>query len=395
MWTLVAGILALSAVDVTVKPLVGPEVVGQLTELTSDKVVIETAEGAKSFDRAELLTVSRRSESATDDVPAVWIDLTDGSRLLATSYSVKSRRVAMTLVGGRKLETTTRAIRSVRFKKPSAAVDEAWQTLAASDVEGDVIVFRASATSLDQLDGVLHDVSADEVQFALDDDDPVPVDRARVEGVIYFHATRSSSKPVCSVADAFGSTWQVKSLELGESGVAISGASGVKLTLPLEEISAFDFSAGNLVYLSDLEPTSVEWTPFLESPAAAERLAKWNRLRRDESFDGGKLRLGKTEYNKGLAIHSRSEIVYRLTDDFEQLKMVAGIDDRQRPGGNVELVIWADNKQIFKRTITGEMAPMPLEFSIAGVKRLKILVDFGEVLDIRDHLDLCDARITK
>ncbi len=74
---------------------------------------------------------------------------------------------------------------------------------------------------------------------------------------------------------------------------------------------------------------------------------------------------------------------------------MAGIDDRVRPAGNVRLVISGDDRELFAQTVTGSDEPLALNVDITGVKRLKILVDFGEQLDLADCLDLCDARITK
>jgi hypothetical protein len=45
--------------------------------------------------------------------------------------------------------------------------------------------------------------------------------------------------------------------------------------------------------------------------------------------------------------------------------------------------------------VTGRDKAFPVDLDITGVKRLKILVDFGEEMDIADHLNLCDARLTK
>jgi hypothetical protein len=100
-------------------------------------------------------------------------------------------------------------------------------------------------------------------------------------------------------------------------------------------------------------------------------------------------------YSKGLAIRSRTELMYRLTDDFRQFHAIVGIDDHVRDGGNVDLVISGDGKVLFSRNITGRDEAVPVDLDITGVKRLRILVDFGQELDIADHLNLCDARITK
>ena len=89
------------------------------------------------------------------------------------------------------------------------------------------------------------------------------------------------------------------------------------------------------------------------------------------------------------------ELVYLLTEDFRRCQALVGIDDRVREGGNVRLVISGDDKELFSQAITGHDEPFPLDLDITGVKRLKIVVDFGDELDIADHLNLCEARLTK
>ena len=64
----------------------------------------------------------------------------------------------------------------------------------------------------------------------------------------------------------------------------------------------------------------------------------------DRNFDGGPLQLGGTPYRKGLALHGRTELVYRLPDRFSRFRAVAGIDDAVRPGGKVRLVVRGDDK---------------------------------------------------
>jgi hypothetical protein len=74
---------------------------------------------------------------------------------------------------------------------------------------------------------------------------------------------------------------------------------------------------------------------------------------------------------------------------------MVGIDDAVRDAGHVELVISGDDRVLFSRTVTGQEKGFPVELDITGVRRLKILVDYGEQMDIADHLNLCDARLTK
>jgi len=67
----------------------------------------------------------------------------------------------------------------------------------------------------------------------------------------------------------------------------------------------------------------------------------------DRALFGGPLQLPREAngratpawpYAKGLAIHSRTKIVYRLPREFRSFSAIAGIDSRVRPAGNVRLV---------------------------------------------------------
>jgi hypothetical protein len=60
-------------------------------------------------------------------------------------------------------------------------------------------------------------------------------------------------------------------------------------------------------------------------------------------------------------------------------------------------VIIGDNKQLYRKEIAGQQSDelTPIEFSIDGVRRLRIIVDYGDNLDIGDQLILGNARIIK
>ena len=117
--------------------------------------------------------------------------------------------------------------------------------------------------------------------------------------------------------------------------------------------------------------------------------------RRDRTLSGKALVLANQSFPKGLAIHSRTTLVYRLTAPHKSFQAVAGIDPQMGDNGHVELVVRGDDKELFRQAISGKDEPITMNVDITGVRRLSILVDFGQQLDIADHLHLCNARITK
>jgi hypothetical protein len=170
---------------------------------------------------------------------------------------------------------------------------------------------------------------------------------------------------------------------------------GLEITCPCEQVVRIDFSQGKIVYLSDLEPESIEWTPYFGSAQQPPALARLFAPRTDRGLEPGPLLLDGKRYEKGLALHSRTRLVYRLPGRFRRFKATVGIDDRVRPRGNVRLAIHGDERLLLETTITGTDPPQQLDLDLTGVRRLAILVDYGDDLDLADHLDLCDARVVK
>ncbi|HSG70030.1 MAG TPA: NPCBM/NEW2 domain-containing protein, partial [Planctomycetaceae bacterium] len=161
-------------------------------------------------------------------------------------------------------------------------------------------------------------------------------------------------------------------------GLKISGAfAGVRLV---------DFRPGRLVYLSEMKPRSEDYTPFFD--------VVW-KIRNNQNFDGGAIRVGGKSYERGLCIHSRTLLSYRLAGEFRQFQAVMGIDELVGQKGHVRVTIKADARVLFEGDVSGGADPLPLDYDVAGVRDLEILVDFGEDLDIADHLALADARLIK
>jgi hypothetical protein len=170
---------------------------------------------------------------------------------------------------------------------------------------------------------------------------------------------------------------------------------GLQRTRPLASIAKIDYSEGKVLYLSDLKPESSEWTPYLGKRSDLPSRATYFGPRSDQGLRSGPMEVEGKVYAKGLALHSRTTLVYRLPGRFHRFKALAGIDDHVRPQGNVRLIIRGDDQMLKEITIAGNQASEAIDLDLNGVRRLTILVDFGEDADVADHLDLCEARILK
>jgi hypothetical protein len=396
-YAFIAGLLLQSGVEVDVKPLTGPSLRAEWVGVEGDAMVMLQDGQPQKLPMSGLWEVV---PVAPTETPAalitVWVELVDGSQLLATAYQVADGLAKMKLASGETLEIRTRAIHSVRFRdhSTSPALAKQWQEIAAEKHSGDVIVIRRQE-SLDHLDGALGNVSDETVNFEFDGD-RIDVNRQKLDGLVYYHPLAGDLPDrVCQLLDASGSTWSVQSLAFSDGKIELTSPAGVKAMVPVQRLGKLDFSAGNAVWLSDLEPESVQRRPFVASRLPQPSLERLFQPRRDSGMTGKPLMLDGATYAKGLAMTSRTEMVFRLTEDFRYFHALVGIDDAVRDGGNVELVISGDDRVLLDRTVTGREKAIPVELDITGVRRLKILEDFGEEMDIADHLNLCDARLTK
>ena len=379
------SLIALSAVPVEVRPLAGPSLRGELVECSLEAVVLQTDGGPQRLDVARLQEIVAVNAAKPADRPVtVWVELIDGSLICGDKYTAVAGLATVSTMTGQNLSIRTAAIHAVRFRDYASApqLADRWRQVATAKATGDSLVVRRG-DNLDQVTGVIRDVTDEVVQFEADGD-VIQAKRAKLEGLLYYHPATGELPPRSAlVTDVSGTQWSVKSLRKADERLEIVSVAGVPVSLPLADLSRIDFSSGNSQWLDALEPESVQWRPFIET--------KFDR----RLVCLGPCLLAGQAYDHGLRVQSRTELVFRLTGDFRQFQALVGIDDRVRPAGNVQLVVSGDDKELFSQTITGSDEPLALGLDITGVKRLRILVDFGEQVDIADFLNLCDARITK
>lgn len=395
---LLSAALAAGAVEFEAQTVDGQSAVGRIAQLNAQQLVLETSGGPSAFALNTLAGLTRKpAPPAADRKLSIRVELVDQSLLSASDYTVRGGVAQLVVSGGAKLEVPTRAIRWVRFATAADAdekLTKQWSEITETKADGDLLVVRKSG-ALDYLEGVLGDIDADKCNFELDKE-PVPVPRAKVEGVVYFHSAAVELPDAAGRLHLLdGSRLAIGKVELADDKINVSTPSGVTLSLPLEDVSRFDFSSGKIAYLSDLDPESATHVPYLgfaEEPAA---LREFYKYRRDIGFEQNPLRLDGKTYRKGLSLASRSLLVYRLPGKFRLFRGTIGIDDSVRETGDVHVAIKGDGKTLWEGEVRGVDPARELELEIVGVKRLEVLVDYGGGLDVGDRLDLCEARVTK
>jgi len=396
MWTLIgACLLGVALPEVELKTVGGQSARGTLLELDAQHSALQTPAGRSRWELQNLAAITVIAPQTGPSVPsAVSVEMVDGSKLAAETFTAEKGRARVRLAGGETIELAVGDIRWVRFVPLTEAVASQWSKIVASATASDILVVRRD-DGVDYHRGVLRGVTDEAVEFELDGE-RLPVRRSKVFGLVYHHVSgRELPEPIGVLQDRSGSTWTLQTVALAGDQVEWTTLLGVKQKRPLAAVARLDFSRGKVVYLSDLKPDSVQWVPYFGMGKELPTRMAWYAPRQDQNLQSGPLQIDGKRYAKGLAMHSRTELVYRLADRYRRLVAVAGIDDTARPRGSVRLVIRGDDRVLFDAVVAGADPAKPVDLDMTGVRRLSILADFGDDLDVGDHLDLCEARLLK
>jgi hypothetical protein len=389
---LLTALLTAAPPNVEIQTLNGQTIAGPIAAISAERIAVDGPNGQVEFKTDELAGLQTKAPAAAGPAAGVWVELVDGSSLAGQSFPARGDRAQLRL-GSQALDLSRKDLAAVRFQRPTDALAAEWTRVLEAKIAGDLLLIRKNDT-FDYHKGVIGDVTDNEVQFELDGD-RLPVKRAKLAGLVYYQPPgRSLPDGLCRITDVDGSQWTAHTVALAEKLLWTTPA-GVRMSRPLPEVRRIDFASDKVIYLSDLQPDSSDWKPFFPLEKELPSLAQFYGPRSDCNLRGAKLQLGGRQYAKGLAIHTRTTLVYRLPDRFRRLKATAGIDDQFRPNGVVRLVIRGDERVLVEATVTGKDSPQAIDVDLTGVRRLTIVADCGEGLDVGNHLLLCEARVIK
>ena len=160
---------------------------------------------------------------------------------------------------------------------------------------------------------------------------------------------------------------------------------GQDVNLPATDVQDVRFRGGRVTYLSDLDPSKVEESPFFG------RKFPW---RRDVGLLGEPLKMDGTPFERGVAVHSRSSLTYDLNGRYATFEALVGFDDASMGKGRVDCRVFADGKEIYANPdLRADAPPVKLSLPVAGAEQLRLLVDFGKGQDTGDRVIWADARL--
>lgn len=375
-----------------VKKLDGTALTGEITALSAKEVQVKTADKTQTISLQEVMgidwTVAPRP---SPHVPYLRVKLTDGTTVYCLAFGLKAKTVDLVLLSGQTVQTSLDHLHHVVCDAHDTAALAAFDALLADAPTQDVIRLQSKDDpSVNLFEGVIQGANdaGNRLLFKAKELDRVStIDTARLRG-LYFSRTGTGPGPkaIARVHDSFGDVFVATAFTTTPAGCEVTTQAGIKVTLPQVAVQKFDLTLGKLAYLSDLEPTRVEETPIL---------ADLFHLRKDKNLEGGPLSVGRKVYTKGLALHSKTVLEYDVAG-YATFRCVLGLDDAMAGSAHAVVRIDGDGKELLSTMVSSrDNKPQDISISIKGVQKLRITVDYGEDLDLGDHVDLADARIIK
>lgn len=373
------------APDVEVTSLSGASASGSLQSLNKTVAKIKAGQTEKDLPLSNILNMRfpKNRPQRSLELP-LTIRLTDGSIFPTQSLQSNERQVKVSGDQTGELILPARNVASIRFGALNSNIRDSWEKLLNGENTKDLLVVQKENV-LDYIDGVVGSITEEKIQFFTGEDE-VSVNRSRVFGVIYSRPPSPEVSPYCAIRLTDAGVLNASAITFTGTEFTATLLGGTRARFTPQSIANLDFSQGKVRYLSDLEPRNIEYTPFFDTV--------W-KYRKDRHRDGGPLRVGGKEYTRGLYIHSKTLLQYRLKGDYRNFRAIMGIDESVPGIGFVYVEIKGDGRILYSGNVRSSDSPVELNLDVDGVREFEVLVDFGDNLEICDHLDLCEARFIK
>ena len=220
------------------------------------------------------------------------------------------------------------------------------------------------------------------------------IELPRVRGIAFSSDLTSLPSPhkpriLVSLSDGSQLTGWSASREPG-GPLRLSSVLASTLELPLADVAAIRFLDGRATYLSDLPPAESRLAPYF-GPATDALPGH------DQNAVGGPLVVRGREQCKGLGTRSESHVAYELDGRYRLFLGTVAIDDYARGKGSVRFAVDVDGTRVWTSAlVTGNSRPVSVgPIDVSGKHRLALVVEYGELADVDDWGDWCDAIVIR
>ncbi len=393
------GIIGLAG-EVVVTTLDGQQIRGELIEISSKTLTLMTNDQLKTLAREELLELEQTADQEYFpplNEKQMIVTLVNGSQMKVTKLERKTAEIMMSGALIDEIKLTPGDLSDVLIEPLPGELIGRWYELKKQQQSNlgagsDYLVVKKN-DNLDFVSGVVGNINEKGVEFLLGERTAV-VPWEKLFGVIFLQKQLSTPRGYVVMQTRDGLKVNVETVEFlaGTYRCKVLGQSMVSINP--ESLERIDFSAGKIKFLSDLAPVIVELTPFFDR--------RWEPGF-DRNTHGKPLMIGLNSYRKGVSLHAKTEMTYRLAGAYREFQCQAGLDQSINPRiGDVNLTIKGDGKVLFEQNFSVQstrsqyVRPQSIRVNLTGINDLTFLVDFGsDRIDIGDTLNLADAKLLR
>jgi len=390
-------LLALSALpQADVSLIDGGAHQGVLSAWAGDHVELAVGDETVSVPTAAILEMQFPDAARVDPLTPLRsseVRLTDGSLIYCKNVSVMQRTAHIESVAAGQFELPLKQVRSLRLAEIDEKVRDRWLELIARDTRGELLVVR-NGDALDFVPAVVGDIKADAIQVLVNDRD-VELPRQRVFGIVFPNAAASPVNSTCQLSLDSGDEIQLAGVSLDGESLEAQLAGGAAVTIPVARVRAAGFGRDRMRYLTSLQETAAY------EPVGVITSEVTQQVRKNQNSLGGTLKVGRTNYARGLWIHSGTTLRYRLNREYRELRAVMGLDRSAEKCAafqpSVHVVITGDTDVLVDAVVAWNDDPVDLVLDVDGVRDLTIRVTPAREMTLGacEHLVLADPRVIK
>ncbi len=281
-------------------------------------------------------------------------------------------------------------VKSVRFFKKGNSVDllDKFKTVREKSKENNNVDYLVLKNG-EVLYGIIEELGPKRVYIG-SELGKIDIDNKRIYGVILTRKVEgdlNDDKEVKGILETISDEVVKVAFSGFESSKLVGLTQCGKVQVKLEDVRRIRFINGAMIYLSDIKPERIEQTPFFDVVYPCKL---------DKSQGGNPMTMNGESYRKGIGVHSGSKITYYLGEKYDKFYCDIGIDDEVGDRGNVAFVVLGDGEELYRsKKVTGADQITRLVIKIMTVRRLVLLVEFGDEFHIGDHANWGSARVVR
>lgn len=188
---------------------------------------------------------------------------------------------------------------------------------------------------------------------------------------------------------AFRNSGRLTVTDLDWSGNVVEARlrDGQRVRVEAERVVRVDVIGGRWEWLSSHQPISYQHTPMLS--------LGWD-YKNDHNVLGEPITVAGETFERGVGVHSRTNMTYDLKGAYAGFVTNFGIDDDSGPYADVSVLILVDGKPQFEQAhvVRGTLHG-PVRLDIARANRIELIVDFGQNGDIQDRFNWVEAALIR